>query len=180
MEGLTIDNCSRNSPTVCKRAASSPRDPNFHTTQQHNGATESNPASLQQPPAAATASTALPKSLVASGTTSHHITIRSSGWRARILLWVCCAPIHKRIRTIQFCNWMIFGMKIRLQQELQQYKIEIHVVQPVLMLSNPCASMSSIFCLHPWGTPMDMSILPSGECHDPSSPRHGLAPKTRR
>jgi hypothetical protein len=72
--------------------------PNPHTMQQHNGATQSNLASLQQPPAVAMTPTTLPiitETPMASGTTSPPIIIvRRAGWRARFLLWVCCVPIH--------------------------------------------------------------------------------------
>lgn len=66
------------------------------TTQQQSGtATQSNMSSSQQSPAtAATTSTTSPGVTGTAGAagTSHDITIRHAGWRARFLLWVCCVP----------------------------------------------------------------------------------------
>ncbi|KAG1790456.1 uncharacterized protein HD556DRAFT_1392119 [Suillus plorans] len=65
------------------------------TTQQQSGtATQSNMSSSQQSPATATTSTTPTGVTGTAGVagTSHDITIRQAGWRARFLLWVCCVP----------------------------------------------------------------------------------------
>ncbi|KAG2039119.1 hypothetical protein BDR03DRAFT_952907 [Suillus americanus] len=69
-----------------KPAASSSRPSNTRTTQQHSMATQSTLSSSQLPPptVAGTAVT----------TSRPNIAIRDSGWRTRLMLWVCCVPIQ--------------------------------------------------------------------------------------
>ncbi|KAG1781094.1 quinon protein alcohol dehydrogenase-like superfamily [Suillus placidus] len=81
-----------------KPSASSSRPTKPPATQQQSGvATESNPSSSQQPSSTATAPTTPPVATSTAGVagTSHDITIRQAGWRARFLLWVCCVPVQQ-------------------------------------------------------------------------------------
>lgn len=65
--------------------------------QQSGGAIQSNLSSSQQPSATSTTSTTPPGATGTAGAadTSHDITIRQAGWRARFLLWVCCVPVQQ-------------------------------------------------------------------------------------
>ncbi|KAG2111047.1 hypothetical protein BD769DRAFT_1674458 [Suillus cothurnatus] len=87
----------RNYHATGKKAASLSRPPKIHATQQPSATTQSTPPSSQQPPPTAAASTL---SVAAStpgtiGAVSRpNITIRNSGWRTRLMLWVCCMPIQ--------------------------------------------------------------------------------------
>ncbi|KAG2344815.1 hypothetical protein BDR05DRAFT_159026 [Suillus weaverae] len=81
-----------------KPSASSSRPTKPPATQQQSGvATQSNSSSSQQPSSTATAPTTPPVATSTAGAadTSHDITIRQAGWRARFLLWVCCVPVQQ-------------------------------------------------------------------------------------
>lgn len=77
-----------------KPSASSSQPTKPPAQQQSGGATQSNMSSSQQSPATATTSTTPTGVTGTAGVagTSHDITIRQAGWRARFLLWVCCVP----------------------------------------------------------------------------------------
>lgn len=80
-----------------KPSASSSQPPKPPTVQQQSGGvTQNNLPSSQQPNATATTSTTPPAvtGIAGAAGTSHDITIRQAGWRARFLLWVCCVPVQ--------------------------------------------------------------------------------------
>jgi hypothetical protein len=94
----------RNYHATGKKAASLSRPPKIHATQQPSATTQSTPPSSQQPPPTAAAST---RSIAAStpgtiGAVSRpNITIRNSGWRTRLMLWVCCVYSEHRQSALE-------------------------------------------------------------------------------
>jgi hypothetical protein len=85
----------RNYHARVKKAASSSRPSNIHTTQQLSATTQTTPPSSQQPPLTA-ATSALSTPAGTPGTmgapSRPHVIV--AGWRARFVSWLCFVPVQ--------------------------------------------------------------------------------------
>ncbi|KAG1816730.1 uncharacterized protein BJ212DRAFT_1299487 [Suillus subaureus] len=124
-----------------KPAVSSSRPLNSHTTQQPNAATQSTPPSSQQSPPTAT-----PPTLSAAASTlgimeapsRPNVTIRDSGWRTRLMLWVCYSFLALDLLPCSTLDWTHTLLAVHVTR--QQHK-SITFSQALALVSNQCKTI---------------------------------------